>query len=123
MAEINNNIPNFGYNKKIERVNNQELPIEQEEVVQKQEQVETNYVQDTGVLGRSLIKPSNGANIAKTIDETVSIASSKPEILTGSEDVFDSIYKDLIEQGKNPDDAYYEALMAEEAFLEICPHN
>ncbi len=123
MAEINNNIPNFGYNKKVERINNQELPTGQEEVVQQPEQTEVNYVPDTGVLGRSLVKPSNGANIAKTIDETVHIATSKPEILTGSEGVFDSIYKDLIEQGKNPDDAYYEALMAEEAFLEICPHN
>lgn len=122
MAEINNNIPNFGY-KKVERVNNQETPVVQEATTEQAEHTEQTYTPDTGVLGRSLVKKSNGANIAKTIDETVNLANSKPEVMCGCESVFDSIYNDLIESGKNPDDAYFEALMAEEAFLEICPNH
>lgn len=120
MAEINNNIPSFGYKKieKIDKPEQIEKPVEQEN---KQEQ--QTYAPDPGVLGRSQVRPAKGANIAKTIDETVALADRNPALMGCCEGVFDTVYNDLIAQGKNPDDAYMQALYAEEALLEICPHN
>ena len=122
MAEINNNnIPSFGY-KKIEKIEKPELPekiIEQENKPKETQQ----YVQDTGVLGRSQVRPANGGNIPQTVNETVELMKTNPAICGCCEGVFDTIYNDLIAQGKNPDDAYMKALFAEEELLEICPHN
>ena len=121
MAEINNNIPNFGY-KKIEKIDKQE-PAGKVSAQENKPQEEKTYAPDLGILGRSQVKRANGGNIAKTIDETVAIAKNNPALMYCCGGMFDTIYNDLIAQGKNPDDAYMQALLAEEELLEICPHN
>ena len=121
MAEINNNIPNFGF-KKIDKISTAEptMPASTDVDTQAPEQT---IVPDPGVLGRSQVKRANGGNIQKTIDETVALANNNPALMGCCEGVFDTIYNDLIAQGINSDDAYRKALLAEEELLEICPHN
>ena len=121
MAEINNNIPNFGF-KKVETPNIAPEPTPPTAPTTP-EAPEPTVMPDPGVLGRSQVRPANGGNIVKTIDETVAIAKNNPAIMRCCEGMFDTIYNDLIAQGKNPDDAYMQALLAEEELLEICPHN
>ena len=121
MAEINNNIPNFGY-KKIEKIEKQEPAgkvIEQENKPQE----EKTYAPDPGILGRSQVKRANGGNITKSVDEAVKLMQENPALCGCSEGIFDNAYQDAIARGKTTDEAYFEALMAEEAILEICPHN
>ena len=121
MAEINNNIPNFGY-KRIEKIDKQEQTekaIEQENKPKEKPQ----YAPDTGVLGRSQVRPANGGNIAKTVEEAVELSTKNPALMCCCEGIFETVYKDLVAQGKNPDDAYMQALLAEEELLEICPHH
>lgn len=121
MAEINNNIPNFGL-KKIDKIYTAE-PTESVIPQHTEPPTEPTYAPDPGVLGRSQVKRANGGNIAKTVDETVDIAKNNPALMCCCESVFDTVYNDLIAQGKNSDDAYMQALLAEEELLEICPHN
>ena len=121
MSEINNNIPNFRINK-IDRHTVEPTTLF-EESPEPTEPTEPSVVPDPGVLGRSQVKRANGGNIAKTIDETVAIAKNTPALMCCCEGIFDTVYNDLIAQGKNPDDAYMQALLAEEELLEICPHN
>lgn len=122
MSEINNN--NFGKYNIPKQIDLKQMRENQPKGVQAGSSAEEPVlVPDTGVLGRSLVKPSNGANISKTVDETVALMQQNPDILGCSEGVFDFIYNDLIAQGKNPDDAFFSALMAEEEFLKLKPHN
>lgn len=122
MAEINNNnIPSFGY-KKIEKIDKQE-PIEKVIDKENKQKKQPTYTPDPGVLGRSQVRPANGGNIPKSVEETVHLMKTNPAICGCSEGVFDNAYSDAIARGKTPDEAYMEALMAEEAMLEICPHN
>ena len=118
MAEINN-IPNFGINnnKKVENKNNKDavapqIPIEEE-------CVEHQYVQDTGVLGRSQVKCAKCGDIAKSVDEAIALAKSNPTLLSASESMFDTIYHDFKEQGMEESEAYLRALLAEEEFMEL----
>ena len=123
MAEINNNIPSFGY-KKIN--NNIEKPTTIDKSVVPEDEIKKDkpaYTPAAETIGRSQVRPANGGNIAKTVDETVAIAKNNPAIMCCCGGMFDTIYNDLIAQGKNPDDAYMQALLAEEELLEICPHN
>lgn len=118
MAEINNNIPNFSRN--IEKVETKKTKEPDKSVANENEiQKDTYYVQDTGVLGRSQIKSANGANISKSVDEAVSLASKNPVLLGSSESMFNSMYEDFISQGMEPSDAYMKALLAEEEFMEL----
>ena len=76
MAEINNNIHNYGY--KIERIDSKkDNAVKQQPEVQ-QEIPEQNYAIDTGVLGRSQIHGIKGGNIAKSVDEAVYMAENCP---------------------------------------------
>ena len=117
MAEINNNIPNFSKNiEKVDVKKGKEIQIEPAVI---DEKAETTYVADTGVLGRSQVRNAKGADIARSVDEAVMIATKNPALLTGSETIFNTIYNDLIESGMNESDAYMKALMAEEEFLAL----
>ena len=117
MAEINNNIPNFSKNiEKVDVKKGKEIQIEPTVI---DEKAETTYVADTGVLGRSQVRNAKGADIARSVDEAVMIATKNPALLTGSETIFNTIYNDLIESGMNESDAYMKALMAEEEFLAL----
>ncbi len=117
MAEINNNIPNFSKNiEKVDVKKGKEIQIEPTVI---DEKAETTYVADTGVLGRSQVRNAKGADIARSVDEAVMIATKNPALLTGSESIFNTIYNDLIESGMNESDAYMKALMAEEEFLAL----
>ena len=118
MAEINN-IPNFGINnnKKVENKNNKEavapqLPVEEE-------CVEHQYVKDTGVLGRSQVKCAKCGDVSKSVDEAIALAKNNPTLLTASESMFDTMYKDFKEQGMEESEAYMRALLAEEEFMEL----
>lgn len=123
MAEINNNIPSFGY-KSINNNIEKPAPIEKDIAPEKENKKEQPaYVPAADTLGRSQVRPANGGNIAKTVEETAALANSNPAIFGCCEGLFETIYKDLIAQGINPDDAYYKALSAEEEFLGIVPHN
>ena len=122
MAEINNNIPNFGF-KNIEKIEKQE-PSDNVVAQNNQETVEQpTLAPPTDAYGRFQVKRANGGNIAQTIDETIALANSNPALMGCCEGVFDTVYNDLIAQGENPDDAYMQALFAEKELLEICPHN
>ncbi len=123
MAEINNNIPSFGY-KSINNNIEKPAPIEKDIAPENENKKEKPaYVPAADTLGRSQVRPANGGNIAKTVEETVHLMKTNPAICGCSEGVFDNAYSDAIARGKTPNEAYMEALMAEEAMLEICPHN
>ncbi len=118
MAEINNNIPSFSRNiEKVEAKKTKEADksLHNESEMSK----DAPYIQDTGVLGRSQIKKANGANIAKSVDEAVLLASKNPVLLGSSESMFNTMYEDFIAQGMEPSDAYMKALLAEEEFMEL----
>lgn len=117
MAEINNNIPKFSKNiEKVDVKKSKDIQIEPAVI---EEKAETTYVADTGVLGRSQVRSAKGADISRSVDEAVMIATKNPALLKGSETIFDTIYNDLIESGMNEADAYTKALMAEEEFLAL----
>ena len=117
MAEINNNIPKFSKNiEKVDVKKSKDIQIEPAVI---EDKAETTYVADTGVLGRSQVRNAKGADISRSVDEAVMIATKNPALLTGSETIFDTIYNDLIESGMNESDAYMKALMAEEEFLAL----
>lgn len=117
MAEINNNIPKFSKNiEKVDVKKGKDIQIEPAVI---EDKAETTYVADTGVLGRSQVRNAKGADISRSVDEAVMIATKNPALLTGSETIFDTIYNDLIESGMNESDAYMKALMAEEEFLAL----
>lgn len=118
MAEINNNIPNFGRN--IEKIEKQTKDSQIPKIpADADKNKPLDYIQDTGVLGRSQIRKSNGGNIAKSVDEAVSMAQKHPALLCGCESMFDHMYHTFIEQGMEPSEAYEKALLAEEEFMEI----
>lgn len=118
MAEINNNIPNFGINsKKVDNKANKEVVIQQPQI--EEECVEHQYVQDTGVLGRSQVTCAKCGDVAKSIDEAVALAKNDPTLLTSSENLFNMIYNDLVANGVEESEAYTRALMCEEEFVEL----
>ena len=80
MAEIKNNVQNFGY-KRIEKIDKQE-PIEKPIEQENKPKEDQTYTPDPGVLGRSQVKRANGGNVAKTIDETVELFYQKVKELT-----------------------------------------
>ncbi len=120
MSEINNNIPNFHRNidcEKLDKNPKSKQPIN--EIVDP-DGIRNEYkiVPDTGVLGRSQVKPLRGGDIAKSVDETVDLTKKDPAILTGSETVFNILYEKFIKEGMEPGDAYLQAALAEEEFVE-----
>lgn len=122
MTEIGKNIGNYGYN--IEKIG-KKTPADIKDNAKEQktdEAAEYKYAPNSGVLGRSQVNASNGANITKSVNEAVAIATKRPDILQGSECIFDSVYQNLIENGMDESDAYLQALMAEEEFLGVA-HN
>lgn len=118
MAEINNNISNFGINnKKVENKFNKEVVIPQAQSAEEGEI--PHYVQDTGVLGRSQVKCAKCGDIPKSVDEAVALAKNHPEILEAGEMVFDSIYEAFLTEGLDPADAYAQASLAVDEFCEM----
>lgn len=118
MAEINNNIPNFGINsKKVENKTNKE--VVQPQLPVEEECVEYQYVQDTGVLGRSQVTCAKCGDIAKSVDEAVALAKNNPTLLNSSEGVFNIMYQDFLASGMEESEAYMRALMGEEEFMEL----
>lgn len=119
MAEINNNIQKFGINS--EKIDKKKNPIKEEtrKPTDTEKGQESAYVPDTGVLGRSQVKRTRGGDISKSVDEAVSLATKHPEILAGSEKLFDCLYADYLQSGMDPSDAYMKALLAEAEFMEI----
>jgi hypothetical protein len=123
MAEINNNIPSFGY-KKIN--NNIEKPAQVEKGVMPEDEIKKGnsaYTPAAETIGRSQVRPANGANIAKTVEETIELATNNPALMGCCEGIFCSKYNDYIQSGMNESDAYMKALMAEEELLGIYPRN
>lgn len=104
MTEINN-FQNFGVNKiQTKKINNEEK-IEKPPV----EQTETNYVQDTGVLGRSQVN-FKGGDITKSVDEAIAAMNKNPEIMAQCDCLFEDTYEDLVKNKKmDPTDAYFAA--------------
>lgn len=118
MTEINKSIVNYGYGlDKIEKQPKKEQPKRENNEANKSD--EQKYTPDTGVLGRSQVNSSSGANIAKSVDEAVALASKRPQILTSSDEMFNSIYQKLISEGMDESEAYLQAIMAEDEFLSL----
>lgn len=115
MAEINNNIQNFGIN--TDKIGSRKNSEPVKEAAIQEESKEHNYVPDTGVLGRSQIKNVHGSDIQKSVDEAVSLAKNNPALMGCSEGIFDYLYKDYINNGMDSSEAYMKALLAEEEFL------
>lgn len=118
MAEINNNIPKFGYNK-IDKVEKNNKPVDATQANVSQEASEQHYVQDTGVLGRSQIKNAKGTDVTKSVDDAVKLAEKYPQLLECGDDLFDSLYEQFIADGLEPSDAYAKASIAMEEFSDI----
>ncbi len=119
MTEINGNIPNFGLNAgKVEPKKGKETLVQKNNENNDQDK-KASYIQDTGILGRSQVMKTRGGDITKSVDEAVNIAEKNPALLCGCETLFNDIYKDFIEQGMDETDAYMNALIAEEEFLQI----
>ena len=116
MSEINN-IGNYGLNiDKIDKkgINkNTEVHTSQEDIKEKE------YVPDTGILGRSQVKTTKGADISKSVDEAVNMAKNHSTLMQCSEKMFDRLYKYYINEGLSQNEAYEKALLAEEEFLQI----
>ena len=118
MAEINNNIPNFGINnKKIDNVPSKEVPTVTPQI--EEDVIEQQYIQDTGVIGRSQVTCAKCGDITKSVEEAVALAKKNPTLQSASESVFNTLYKDLVESGMEESEAYMRALMGEEEFLEL----
>lgn len=118
MAEINNNITSFGRN--IEKIETAPKESTTQKAPADEERTKTlEYIPDTGILGRSQVKKANGGNIAKSVDEAVALAKEAPALLCGCESIFDCVYKDFINQGMEPSEAYTKALLAEEEFMQM----
>ncbi len=120
MAEINNNIPNFGH--KIEIIKHpDELTAKNstpEDEILKNEP-ERNEITDTGVLGRSQVKTTRGGDISRSTDEAAELAEHNPALLYGCEEIFNSLYEDYLEAGMEPSEAYMKALFGEQELLNI----
>lgn len=118
MAEINNNIPKFGYNiEKIDNKNNKIAESISPEI--QQEAQEHQYVPDTGVLGRSQIKNTKGADVSKSVDEAVMLAEKYPQLLECGDELFDVLYEQFVADGMEESEAYSKASLAMEEFCDI----
>ena len=115
--EINKNIVKYVYG--VDKTNKQAIPEKKSELKnQIQADEDPKYTPDTGVLGRSQVNTAaNGANITKSVEEAVALATKKPQILLSSENIYDTIYKRLIADGMEESEAHMHALMAEDEFL------
>ena len=121
MTEINNNIPNFGH--KIEKINKEAQKPKHTISDKKGSKSSTEYVADTGVLGRSQVKTGKGADIAKSVDEAVALAKNHPGMLYSCDKCFTRLYKTYLAEGMTESDAYIKAMMAEEEFMDIAQHH
>lgn len=123
MTEINNNNMNYDTTiRKVKQINPPEKAEKTENIENIEEQTikqEQNFIEDTGVLGRSLVKKSNGGNVTKSIDEAVFIAINHPEILEGGEELFNAAEDYFKNLGMNEEEAYFSALLAQEEFNEL----
>lgn len=118
MAEINNNIPKFGFNniEKIDLHNKNNIDVDAKKIENKDAE-QIGIVPDTGVLGRSQVKTVT--DVSKSVDEAVALAKKHPALLTSSEGIFNHFYQQYLESGMDESDAYMKALMAEEEFLAV----
>ena len=114
MAEINNNIPNFG--PKVDKINKKETQRYSQPENKIEDIKQNEYVPDTGVIGRSQIKAKNN-DISKSVMDAVNLAKSNPALLKGSETIFEKLSEEYTKQGMQPSEAYEKALIAEEEFL------
>lgn len=118
MAEINNNIQKFGYN--IEKVDNSKNKTPETPHVEVPEgSEEKRYVPDTGILGRSQIKNPKGADVTRSVDETIALCEKYPQILNCGDELFDTLYEQFLKDGMDPSEAYSNASMAMAEFVEI----
>ena len=119
MSEINNNnnINRFNKIDKIETYKNIEKKKPEPEETGVKEQ--PKYVQDTGVLGRSLVKDATKTDIARSVDDAVALALEHPDILESGEKIFTAIYDDCMKKGMGPLEAYYIGSEALKEFEEI----
>ncbi len=122
MAEINNNIPNYLLNIDREIKTKNKLPekAREKDIDIKDKNPNTaEYIPDAGVLGRSQIKNIKGTDVSRSIDETIYLSETHPELLRASGEVFDRLYQGYLRRGVEPSEAYTKALMGEEEFLEM----
>ncbi len=120
MTEINNNISNLG--PKIDKIDSKKPKINSSnENINKGEEKVAEYVQDTGVLGRSLVKPKN--DISASVNKAVELAEKNPVVLIGCDSVFNSFYESFLQEGCSAEEAYMKALFAEEELLGITQLN
>lgn len=123
MAEINNNLPKYVINntertidtKNIQPENTRKKDID----IKSGEPKKTKYIPDTGVLGRSQIKNSKGADATRSVDEAITLCEKYPQIAECGDDFFDVLYEQFIADGMEPIEAYTKASMAMEEFVEI----
>ncbi|MCD7879386.1 MAG: hypothetical protein LUG16_05585 [Candidatus Gastranaerophilales bacterium] len=87
--------------------------------IPKEPELITNYVQDTGVLGRSQIVNPKGSDITKSVNEAVNLANNNHVLMSCSETIFNKTYEDALRRGLSSQDAYTTALMAEEEFMKM----
>ena len=109
MSEINN-IGNYGLN--IDKIDKKGIISSHQEDIKE-------YVPDTGILGRSQVKTTKGADISKSVDEAVNMAKRHSTLMQCSEKIFNYIYQSYLDKGLSPSEAYEKALLAEEEFMEI----
>ncbi len=116
MTEINGNFTNFGINTgKVEP--KKEKEVKKQEIGSQEGGNNQEYIQDTGVLGRSQIVKTG--DISKSVDEAAALAQTHPEVLTAANLVFEDTYNYFIGQGMSEDEAYISALEAQAEFMDI----
>ena len=116
MTEINN-IGNYGLG--IDKIDKSGIKKSAEVSAHQDDIKEKEYIPDTGVLGRSQVKTTKGADVSKSVDEAVNMAKNHPNLLLCCEEMFDGIYKHYLDKGLSSSEAYEKALLAEEEFMKI----
>lgn len=116
MSEINN-IGNYGLN--IDKIDKKNIKRSAETSAHQEDIKEKEYVPDTGILGRSQVKTTKGADISKSVDEAVNMAKRHSTLMQCSEKIFNYVYQSYLDKGLSPSQAYEKALLAEEEFMEI----
>ena len=116
MTDINN-IGNYGIN--IDKIDKSGIKKSAEVSAHQDDIKGKEYVPDTGVLGRSQVKTTKGADVTKSVDEAVKMAKNNPNLMRCCEDMFDGLYKYYLDEGLSRSEAYEKALLAEEEFMKI----
>lgn len=118
MTEINNNIGSYGF-KAGKTTSKKSVTENKNKDNAENNRAENEYIQDTGVLGRSQVKRSHGTDAISGIDSAVMTARTNPRVMIAADRLFDSVYDGFLKDGMNETAAYINACKASDEFMEI----